>query len=167
MHKLSFIILSVTILILSSCSQEVYSVYSSDKWFSSKQHYEGLDVYLRKPDIENIQKHKEKYNLLFTLTHTFDKVTSDGFPEPAYNASLEDFDNEIINLFDEDREGFIFLIETFNGERMYMFYISEETKYSDKIDRLKEKYAEHKIRIDTKSDEDYGLIKTYPFKIYE
>ena len=93
------------------------------EWLTSETEYEGLPLYLRFPNYANIWTYKEKYPKLICVTHNFENVKDSGLPTTDYNASLIDFDGEVVNLFQPDKNGIVILVETYGGSRNYWFYI--------------------------------------------
>ena len=136
------------------------------KWLSTDTKYEGFPLYLRHPIYDNIWSYKDKYSNLFRITHKLDKVKDNGLPESDYNLSLIDFDGDLTNLFDNDKEGIIILVETFGGERNYWYYIASTIDYKNKVEIIKKKYPANKIDINFRADLDWGFINKYPIKLY-
>ena len=136
-------------------------------WSTMDTTYEDFPLYLRKPNIENITQYQLLYPRLLNITHTLDKVKSNGLPQSDYNKTLEDFDGKICNLFDFENEGFIFLIETYGGKRNYWFYLKPDFDYTAILTGLKRKYKNHKLEESVSNDKNWGFIKDYPYKIHD
>lgn len=136
------------------------------KWLTTETIYDGLPLYLRLPDYENVWSFKDNYSNLFCITHKLDKVKDNGLPKYDYNLSLMDFDGDLANLFDNEKEGIIVLIETYGGARNYWYYISSKIDYKTKVENISKKYPSNKIETDFRADLDWGFIKKYPIKLY-
>ena len=157
------------LLIISSliCSCQNPKNIDNMTWSTIDTTYEDLPLYLRKPNIDNISQYQLQYPRLLNITHKLDKVKSNGLPQSDYNKTLEEFDGEICNLFDFNKEGFIFLIETYGGERNYWFYLRADFDYKTKLTELKEKYDIHKLEDNISDDKNWGFVKDYPHKLYD
>jgi hypothetical protein len=159
-----FLALIIVFVITVSCDSKIGQ--KEMKWHTFDTIYDGLPLYIRRPDIQNIKQYQARYSNLLCVTQKFDKVKSNGLPESDYNKTLEDFDGEICDLFEFSTEGIIFLIETFGGERYYWFYIKADCEFESKFGELQKKYPEHKLDFTLKNDSEWGFIKDYPFEIY-
>ncbi len=163
--KLKILLIAFGLFTITSCGQN--KTQKEMKWLTTETEYEGFPLYLRLPDYKNIWGFKDKYPNLFCITHKLDKVKNNGVPESDYNLSLIDFDGDLVNLFDNDKEGIIVLIETFGGERNYWYYISSEIDPISKVKNIKKKYPSNMIETDFRADSDWGFIKKYPIKLYD
>ncbi|WP_165499723.1 DUF695 domain-containing protein [Pedobacter frigidisoli] len=136
------------------------------KWISTNVVYDEFPLYLRRPDYQDVWNYKIRFTQRLNISHHLDKVKQNGLPESDYNLSLSDFDSDLCNLFDDHSEGIIFLIETYGGERNYWYYISEQTDYLNKIERIRQEFPNNAIESDLNDDTNWGFIKSYPFEIY-
>tara|TARA_R110000868_G_scaffold822_1_gene6074 strand:+ start:2008 stop:2517 length:510 start_codon:yes stop_codon:yes gene_type:complete len=159
---LKLIILTFT---LTSCGQ----IKSKEKmeWLTTNTEYERLPLYLRLPNYNNIWEYKSKYPELMCITHEFDSVKDNGLPTADYNETLIDFDEEVVNLTDVDKNGIIFLVETFGGARHYWFYIADSKIFEEKFDDLKNKNSDKKLELNFKNDSKWNFIKDYPVELYK
>jgi len=162
---MKILLISFGLFTIISCGQN--KTKKEMKWLTTETKNEGFPLYLRLPDYENIWSFKDKYSNLFCITHKLDKVKDNGLPESDYNLSLIDFDGDLADLFDNDKEGIIILIETFGGARNYWYYISSKIDYKTKVDNIRKKYPSNKIETDFRADLDWGFIKKYPVKLYD
>ena len=137
------------------------------EWLTTETEYDGLPLYLRLPNYENVWKYKSKYPKLICITHEFDSVKDNGLPTAEYNESLIDFDGEVVNLFAPSKNGIIFLVETFGGTRNYWFYGKDSKFFSKIFEDLKSKHSDKKLELDCQNDSDWNFIKKYPVKLYE
>jgi hypothetical protein len=135
-------------------------------WLTTKIEHEGFPLYLRKPDYSNIFIYINKFPRLLCVTQKLKKVTSNGLPESDYNMSLIDFDEQMTNLFDNENDGLIFLIETFGGDRSYYYFISESVDYEGRIKDLNNNYRDIELEVRSQTDKDWGFLKEYPTKLY-
>ena len=136
------------------------------KWNSSDMIYDGLPLYLRKPDYKNVWIYQDTYPTLFCITHKLEKVKQNGLPEADYNKSLSDFDHYLCELFDGDKQGIIFLIETFGGQRNYWYYTKSETDHKIYVDLIERKFGQNSIEFWSQLNPDWDFIKSYPFNLY-
>lgn len=135
-------------------------------WFTKDTIYDGFPLYLRRPAYENVWDYQNSFPQLFCVTHSFDKVKQNGLPESDYNKTLEDFDVELVNLFDPANEGIIVLVETYAGKRNYWYYLSTTIDYKTRVNRVRDKYPLHSIETSNHEDSDWGFIKEYPVNLY-
>jgi hypothetical protein len=135
-------------------------------WSSAEFQYEGLPLLIRKPDFDNIWQWQEMFPMRLSITHHLSKIKSNGLPENEYNWSLADFDAALCDLFEQEVEGIIFLIETFSGERHYYYYISETTDFECRIVRVKEHFGIEKIEVAYNEDVTWDFINKYPFGLF-
>lgn len=134
-------------------------------WLTIESEYEGFPLFVRKPNYKDIYKFKDKFPILLRVYHEFERVKNNGLPEPNYNMTLMDFDEEMAKLFDSKMEGIVFLVETFGGKRGYYYFISDVTSYKGKLEKLKHKYS---VRLENSAtiDRDWDFLKKYPTKLY-
>ncbi|GEM_PF-2054928 len=137
------------------------------EWVTLETEYEGLPLFLRHPNYEDIWKFQFEYTQLFCISHELDKVTDNGLPTEAYNESLFDFDSEVIHLFDPNAYGTLFLIETYGGSRHYWFYITPSKALFPKFYELQAKHPDKKLDFDYRPDSNWDFIKNYPFELYK
>ena len=136
------------------------------RWLTSRRlEHEGFPLYLRRPQYEDIWSYQEKFPGLLTVTHKFDQVKSNGLPESDYNKSLNDLDSKMVHMFDV-KDGLIFLIETFGGERNYYYFIAETTDYTSKVDAIRETETHADLEIDVRLDREWNFLRKYPVRIF-
>lgn len=136
------------------------------KWLTKKIEYEGLPLYLRKPDYEDIFSYKSSFSNVFHVTQNLKEVKSNGLPESDYNESLFEFDDQMCKLFNESDEGIIFLVETFAGKRHYYYFISDTADYGKRIEKIERDNPEIDIVTHSYADKDWSFLKDYPTKLY-
>ena len=134
------------------------------KWEVSRTVFEGLPLLLRYPLYDCIWDNQKKFPNLFSVSHVLEYVSENGLPVKHYNESLNDFDDEVVNLFGDD-EGIIILIETFAGKRNYWFYISDDDLVNVKVKKLNEKYQDKCIEFEMNKDYEWSFITRYPVKV--
>ncbi|WP_298903836.1 DUF695 domain-containing protein [uncultured Psychroserpens sp.] len=137
------------------------------EWLTTKTEYDGLPLYLRLPNYKNVWEFRVKYPQLVCITHMFDSVKDNGLPADEYNKSLMDFDREIVNLFDPNKNGIVFLVETYGGARNYWFYITDSKFFFNVFEELKIKHSDKKLELDYQNDSHWNFIKDYPIKLYK
>lgn len=137
------------------------------EWSTLQTEYEGLPLYLRKPNYKNIYEYKAKYPELICITHEFDNVKDNGLPTSEYNKSLIDFDNEVVNIFQGKNNGIIFLVETYGGTRNYWFFGENSESISSLFNDLKNKYSENKLELDCQNHSDWTFLEEYPVTLYK
>jgi hypothetical protein len=136
------------------------------KWLTKKIEYEGLPLYLRKPDYQDIFTYRNNFPNVLHVTQNLKEVKSNGLPESDYNESLFEFDGQMCNLFQTKDEGLIFLIETFAGKRHYYYFISDSADYGERIEKIKRDNPDLDIETNSYADKDWGFLKDYPTKLY-
>jgi len=137
------------------------------EWTTRQTEYEGLPLYLRRPDYENIWEYQSNYPVLICITHEFDSVKDNGLPTSEYNKSLFNFDLEVTNLLEAKSNGIIFLVETYGGARNYWFFGKDSEFFSKFFDDLKSRYPDKKLELDYQQDPDWNFIKKYPVQLYK
>ena len=137
------------------------------EWLTTETEYDGLPLYLRLPNYKNIWEYKSKYPKLICITHEFDSVKENGLPTAEYNESLIDFDGEVVTLFDRNKNGIVFLVETYGGARNYWFYITDSKFFFKIFENLKNKHSDKKLELDYRTDSEWNFIKNYPVKLYK
>lgn len=135
-------------------------------WLLKTVEYDGLPLYLRRPNYKNIWEYQNLYPNLIGLTHTFESVADKGLPTSDYNKTLFDFDSEIIELFQKENIGIIILIETFGGARTYWFYGKDSNSFLNIFDKLKTKHSDKELELDIQNDVNWNFIKDYPEELY-
>jgi hypothetical protein len=123
-------------------------------------------LYLRHPDYENIWSYKESFPNRFCITHELEKVKKNGLPESEYNKALNEFDHDLVSLFEYNKEGLIILVETYCGNRNYWYFISSNADYNTMISHIKNKYPANILTVDCSVDTHWGFLEEYPIKLY-
>lgn len=137
------------------------------EWLTTKIEYDGLPLYLRLPNYDDVWEYQSKYSKLVNITHELDSVTNNGLPTTEYNESLHDFDNEVIHLFEPKNNGVLVLVETFGGARNYWFYTTNSKFFCKQFEELQNKHCDKKLKLHHQNDPDWGFVKAYPVKLYE
>lgn len=137
------------------------------EWLTTQTEYEGLPLYLRIPNYKNIWEYKSRYPELISITHEFESTKDNGLPTSGYNKSLMDFDFDVVNIFQGENSGIIFLVKTYGGERNYWFYGEDSKAISKLFNELKSKYPDKKIKLDCQNNSDWSFIKDYPVQLYK
>ncbi len=106
------------------------------KWYTGEVQHEGFPLHLRFPERPDFDSLQEKFSSLLLATHKLDRVKPSGVPEAAYNASLADFDHDLITAFEQPSTGMTVLVETFGGMRTYYMYVSPHAQ----IDATKRRF---------------------------
>ncbi len=83
---------------------------------------------------------KDKLTQLIPVKQQLQKVTPNGLPETKYNDELSDFDHHMCLIIENADDGFIFLIDTFGGKRMYYYYILPNFNIAPLIEKAKHKF---------------------------
>lgn len=132
-------------------------------WHTAESEYDSLPILFRKPFIKvsEFPTLSKDYPVLMVLTHSLEKVRSNGLPEPEYNQSLENFDLAITAPFKIDTNGIVGLIETFSGKRTYYIYITEFFKVSDFVENLKSQFPYENCAIEVEPDQNWRLLNGY------
>jgi len=164
--KYIFSIFAMSIISSLICNCQNPKNIGNMTWSTMDTTYEDLPLYLRKPNVDDISQYQLQYTRPLNITHKLGNVKPNGLPQSDYNKTLEEFDGEICNLFDFKKEGFIFLIETYGGERNYWFYLKADFDYTNKFKELKERYDIHKLEDNISNDKNWDFIKDYPYKLY-
>jgi hypothetical protein len=107
-------------------------------WFTAKRQHEGFPLLLRFPEKRDFDLLEKQYTKLLLIRHQLDKVLPSGLPEPAYNETLFEFDEQIVGMFGES--GIPVLVETFGGRRNYYIYVLPRLDISTAQTTLKAKY---------------------------
>jgi len=158
-------ILTFIILIFTLTGYSQNKLTEKMEWLTTKIEYEGLPLYLRIPNYKNIWQFKNKYQNLVCITHHFDSIKENVLPTSDYNKSLTDFDKETIDILNDN--GIIFLVETYDGARMYWFYAINIELVEKAFEKLKINHSDKKIELDISKDSEWNLITEYPVKLYK
>jgi len=130
-------------------------------WVSTQHTYENFPLFLRRPTNVDTPANRKRYPTLAVITHEFTKRYPDGRPEPDYNETLFEFDNEIVTSFDSRRLGLPVLVETFGGKRHYYFYVSPDTDVTATIQPISHRYPDEKIAWETRPDKNWSFLEKY------
>ncbi len=94
-------------------------------WATAERTYESFPLFLRWPTTVDTPEHRYRFPHLAVITHTFTERLPNGCPEPKYNHTLENLDQQTIKAFSALNCGVPILVETFGGERNYYFCVSD------------------------------------------
>lgn len=134
-------------------------------WSTLEKEYEGFPLLLRRPDHADIWQFKKQFSQLVSIYHLLDKVTANGLPEKKYNKTLADFDHSMCSLFEKNKQGIIFLTETFGGKRAYYYYTSQDYDIAPLLKKIKRQYKVS-IEVYCNVDKRWGFLKKYPVEIF-
>ena len=130
-------------------------------WLNGQTEYEGMPLYLRRPQFINLEEIEQRFPKLIVAIHQLSAVTSNGSPESEYNKSLAAFDSELVRYFDASRSGTIVLVETFCGRRSYYFYAAKDANLENMRQHFHLHYPDNSIEWAEKSDPGATFIKQY------
>ena len=128
-----------------------------ESWQSGETKYEGFPLLLRRPTNVDYDALPPK---LIVVTHLLDKTKPNGLPEPDYNETLFDFDEEVIGTF-RALKCFVVLVETFGHKRAYYAYCPESVAVSEIQDRLEKSYSGFRLEWFERSDPTARFIRRY------
>jgi len=130
-------------------------------WLTAEKTYEGFPLFLRRPTDLDVDSLRPSFPILAVVTHKFAKRKPNGLPEPEYNDSLAEMDQELVTAFDADRMGVPALVETFGGERNYYFYVAADTDVPSAISAVASRYPKEQLSWLVRSDPKWGFIERY------
>jgi hypothetical protein len=142
---------------LSAQHPNAEAVRDSSTWQSGKTEYQGFPLILRRQTGLDYGALPPK---LVVITHLLDKTKPNGLPEPDYNETLFDFDEDVIRSFRE-RKAVVVLVETFGHKRAYYAYCPEQVSSVDMKDQLSTRYAKVRLECFERSDSTGIFIKKY------
>ena len=105
--------------------------------------------------------HRQRFQHLAVITHTFAERLPDGRPEPKYNETLADLDHDIITAFDTQGSGVPILIETFGGKRIYYFCVSEAADVAAAIAPVIAAHAKKQLSWESKQNAGWRFLDGY------
>ena len=131
------------------------------EWLIRTTQYDGFPIALRVRPAAGGPSIKESYPHLGVLSHTLARVRKDGMPEPAYNATLEEFDGAVHALLEKDTGGIIMIVETFGGERNYYACVRDEQAHQRWIEDVSRRFPEHDLSDTFKSHAAATFYRKY------
>jgi len=134
------------------------------QWYTGELEYEGFPLILRFQGQLDFDALQILYPKLVVITHTLETVKPNGLPEPDYNSSLLDFDQELIATVQESGFGLVVLVETFGGRRIYYFYVSPEFQIEQCKHDISVKYPQQQLEWSIHDDKDWNFIREYADK---
>jgi hypothetical protein len=135
-------------------------------WSTTDSEYEGYPLRVDKPNYTDIYEYKARYPRLVRITFHFDSTMANGWPKPDYEIALADFDEDMRVLFDREKEGIIFLIETYGAQRAYHYFISDMVDYKARVVEIGYKYPKVTLVPSTKMNSNWEFLNEYPTKLY-
>ena len=154
MHRQFLLVVSILFLAGSAMAED-------RPWKTGSFEYEGFPLLLRVPDGLNFDALKDAYPQFISVTHYLSKVKANGLPEPEYNESLFDFDDQLVGALENGRAGVTVLVETFGGKRTYYMYAKSDFAPELLERELDNNFPEHQIEIGSKTDKEWSVIKRY------
>ena len=134
---------------------------TQDKWLGKMAEHEGIPLALRVNVAAETSQNKQRYSRLVVITHTLEKVKTNGLPESNYNETLIDLDSEIVSLFEKNNRGVTALIETFGGNRNYYIYVLDSVDIEAVFNSLKTEHPQQKLSLFKKADPNWSLLMNY------
>lgn len=131
------------------------------EWATAKKEYEGFPLMLRRPTNLDIDSLRPTLPTLAVVTHEFTKRWPNGLPEPDYNETLFEMDDELVSAFDVDQMGVPVLVETFGGKRHYYFYVTADTDVPAIISVVVQRYPSERLSWTVQPDPQWGFLKRY------
>ena len=131
------------------------------EWATAQKEYEGFPLMLRRPTNLDIDSLRPTHPTLAVVTHEFTKRWPNGLPEPDYNDTLFEMDDELVGAFDVDQMGVPALVETFGGKRHYYFYVTADTDVPAIISAVAQRYPSERLLWTVRPDPKWGFLERY------
>ncbi len=131
------------------------------QWYTGEVRHEGFPLLLRFPDKPDFDTLSIRFPKLLVVEHTLAKVMPSGLPEPDYNDSLADFDQDLVSAFEPSTSGITVLVETFGGRRSYYIYVSVDAPVEDVKRRLCTNYPQYQLDWSLQDDAGWNFIRRY------
>jgi hypothetical protein len=133
----------------------------AERWLTAEKKYEGLPLFLRRPEKLDYDEIARSYPKLVIITHHLSNVKSNGVPVGEYNYSLADFDHYVVSYLKSRNQGQTVLVETFNGDRTYYCYAVDNFSLDGMKEDVTSKYSGHNLEWTEKKDADAKFIRKY------
>ncbi len=128
-------------------------------WVLSQHQYKGFPLFLRRIERLPFPSRRAKQPVLATITHTFTKRRPDGLPESAYNDTLFEMDQKLIEAM--NGIGSPVLIETFGGKRNFYYYVTDAGLAEARFSSIRQGFAQEELVIDCRPDPAWNFIYNY------
>jgi hypothetical protein len=130
-------------------------------WKTTLVTYEGLPLALRvRPSIDTPDNRTAFPNLV-VITHKLAQVKSTGLPADDYNESLFSFDRELQAAVSGEKEGIVFVVETFSGNRNYYGCVHDLPAAQTRIDQVCASCPQHKLTVMTRAAKAWNFYQRY------
>ena len=108
---------------------------ASTAWLTTTETYQGLSLALWVRPAADTPENRTAFPHLGLVTHQLGKVKPNGLPDNDYNRSLFHFDLNLQSAIMGDREGIVFLVETYAGKRNYYACLSDLESVKARFER--------------------------------
>jgi hypothetical protein len=133
-------------------------------WITKQLEREDCPLLLRYPRALDPTLFQPRFPFLVALTHQFSKVSTNGLPDPDYNASLLGFDRDFRAAFDTTRRGIAVLIETFGGRRNHYIYARTDPDISQIVCQISTTHPQEKLSWSVYPDPHESFFEKYSKK---
>ena len=134
---------------------------SNAPWLTAMAEHEGFPLALRVRPQADSAANKEKFRRIGAVTHELAQVKENGLPDAEYNDSLAEFDHDVHQVIERDRDALIVIVETFAGKRNYYAYVADKARFQARAEELRAKYPQHELTIGGGDDPKWELYADY------
>lgn len=100
------------------------------------------------------------------ITHLLDRTLPNGLPEPDYNDTLADFDEDVCRCLSTQDQGKIVLIETFGHQRSYYAYCAPNVALEPVKEYFAKRYPNFRLEYFEKNDPNAAFIQKYAAELF-
>jgi hypothetical protein len=132
-------------------------------WLTGEREYEGFPLLLRHPAGLDYDLLPAKW---LAVTHLLDRTLPNGLPEPDYNDTLADFDDDVCRYLSTLDQGKIVLIETFGHQRSYYAYCASDVSLETVKEYFANRYPNFRLEYFEKNDPNAAFIRKYAAELF-
>ena len=104
---------------------------------------------------------KHNSRTLTVVTHEFSKSGPNGLPDPDYNDSLFQLDDDVRSAFEKPALGCTVLVETFGGKRRYYIYVANTVDVAEILSDVIRRNSNETLSWLTRPDPEWNFIIQY------
>jgi hypothetical protein len=129
-------------------------------WLTSQQWHEGYPLVIRRP--KGVDYHALPPKLVIvTLVLDPERTLTNGLPNPDYNDSLVDFDDDVLQKLSGLNLGRVVLIQTLCHERTYYAYCDAEQSLAGVQAYFLHTYPNLRVELREQPDPKGDFIRNY------
>lgn len=140
-----------------------YAQPNADRWIDTSMVYDGHPINVIFPVYSNLNRYRNQFSDILSVSYRPPLMLDDGISVQNFDGSIENLDQLLQDLFLARKTGFLFLIETYAGNRQYFYLIKPDCNVEYSMDSIQKEFPDLNLFFYRKTDPQWRFFKQYPF----